>query len=200
MAKGEQQEDGTRGGVGTITRTGDRRAPARPARAVPTPRPTVDPPWRVPPAERGPDARPEQAQPASRQPQAATVTRPRPRPQAQPRDQGLPTVGNPHRMPFVLLLCGLLGGALVSALVISTTLAEGSFEITKLQNSTSSLARQRQALEDQVAEAQSAPVIAAKAGKLGMLEVSDLRFFDIKTGKITTDIGVPQSYTPVYLP
>src|ERR1700722_5676668 len=41
-----------------------------------------------------------------------------------------------HRLPFVLLLCGLLGGALVSALVISTTLAQGSFEISKLQNST----------------------------------------------------------------
>jgi hypothetical protein len=102
-------------------------------------------------------------------------------------------------MPFVLLLCGLLGGALVSALVISTTLAEGSFEITKLQDSTSSLARQRQALEDQVARAQSAPVIAGKAAKLGLRELTELRFIDPKTGKITTDAGSPadaQRYLP----
>jgi hypothetical protein len=101
-------------------------------------------------------------------------------------------------MPFVLLLCGLLGGALVSALVISTTLAEGSFEITKLQNSTSSLARERQALLQQVAQAQSAPVIAVKAGRLGMREVSELRFLDLKTGEITTDAGSPDA--PRYLP
>src|SRR5207244_1831410 len=30
-----------------------------------------------------------------------------------------------RRMPFIVLLCGLLGGALISALVISTTLAAG---------------------------------------------------------------------------
>ena len=36
-------------------------------------------------------------------------------------------------MPFLLLVCGLLGGALVSALVISTTLDAGSFKITQLQ-------------------------------------------------------------------
>ena len=70
-----------------------------------------------------------------------------------------------HRMPFVLLLCGLLGGALVSALVISTTLAEGSFQITKLQDSTSALARQRQALEEQVAQAESAQVIEERASQ-----------------------------------
>ena len=34
------------------------------------------------------------------------------------------------RMPFILLLVGLLGGALVSLLVISTTLAQGAFQIT----------------------------------------------------------------------
>ena len=93
----------------------------------------------------------------------------------------------PHRMPFVLLLCGLLGGALISALVISTTLAEGSFKISKLQDSTSSLARQRQALEDQVAQAQSAQVIEQRAAKLGMRRVGELMFVNLKTGKVTDD-------------
>ncbi|HEX7161164.1 MAG TPA: hypothetical protein VF223_07995, partial [Trebonia sp.] len=91
-----------------------------------------------------------------------------------------------HRMPFVLLLCGLLGGALVSALVISTTLAEGSFQINKLQDSTSSLARQRQTLEDQVAQAQSAQVIAQRASQLGMRRPGELQFVNLKTGKVTS--------------
>ncbi len=90
-------------------------------------------------------------------------------------------------MPFVLLLCGLLGGALVSALVISTTLAEGSFQINKLQDSTSSLARQRQTLEEQVAQAQSAQVIEQRAAELGMRRPGELRFVNLKTGKVTND-------------
>ena len=90
-------------------------------------------------------------------------------------------------MPFILLLFGLLGGALISALVISTTLAEGSFKISKLQDSTSALARQRQALEDQVAQAQSAQVIEQRAAALGMRRTGELRFVNLKTGKVTDD-------------
>ena len=91
-------------------------------------------------------------------------------------------------MPFVLLLCGLLGGALVSALVISTTLAEGSFEISKLQDSTSALARQRQSLRGAGrAGAVGAGDRAAAPAELGMRRVGELRFVNLKTGKITND-------------
>jgi len=92
-------------------------------------------------------------------------------------------------MPFVLLLCGLLGGALVSALVISTTLAEGSFQITGLQNSTNALIKQRQVLQEEVAQAQSAQVIQSRALKLGMRTQGELRFLDLKTGKTSSDRG-----------
>jgi hypothetical protein len=106
-----------------------------------------------------------------------------------------------HRLPFVLLLCGLLGGALISALVISTTLAEGSFEISKLQNSTIAQTKQLQSLQLQVAQAQSAAQIANRATELGMRPVGELRFVDLKTGKLTTDgtdwqAYVPPGYTP----
>jgi Na+-transporting NADH:ubiquinone oxidoreductase subunit NqrC len=90
-------------------------------------------------------------------------------------------------MPFMLLLCGLLGGALVSALVISTTLAEGSFQITKLQDSTSALAKQQQVLEEEVAQQESPQVIEQRAAKLGMRRVQELRFIDLTTGKISND-------------
>jgi Na+-transporting NADH:ubiquinone oxidoreductase subunit NqrC len=92
-------------------------------------------------------------------------------------------------MPFFFLLCGLLGGALISALVISTTLAEGSFEITRLQQSNNALAKQRQMLQEQVAAAQSAQTIEERALKLGMRPVGELRFLDLKTGKVQTDAG-----------
>ena len=94
-----------------------------------------------------------------------------------------------HRMPFILMLCVLLGGALVCTLLISTTLAAGSYRITKLQQSVDALARQRQTLQEQVAQAQSAQVIEQQAEQLGMTEQGQLRFFDLKTGKVQTDAG-----------
>jgi len=142
-------------------------------------RPGAGAPWRVPPAARAAVPRTSgpripQAEPAQH---AATQAK-APRPAA---------AAGPHRMPFVLLLCGLLGGALISALVISTTLAAGSFKISKLQDSTSTLARQRQALEYQVAQAQSAQVIEARAAQLGMRRTGELWFVNLKTGKVTDD-------------
>jgi len=94
-----------------------------------------------------------------------------------------------HRMPFILLLCGLLGGALVSTLLISTTLAAGSYQITKLQQSVDSLARQRQTLREQVAQDQSAQVIQQRAEQLGMRDAQVIRFLNLKTGKVQTDVG-----------
>ena len=94
-----------------------------------------------------------------------------------------------RRMPFVLLLCVLLGGALISALVISTTLAQGSFQISKLQQSNNELARQRQILQENVAAAQSAQVIQARALQLGMRPAGELRFLNLKTGTVQTDAG-----------
>jgi hypothetical protein len=107
------------------------------------------------------------------------------------------------RAPFILLLVGLLGGALVSLLVISTTLAEGSFRITNLQQQNTNLARQEQLLTDQVAQASSPAQIAQEAEQLGMQQDPNLRFINLKTGKIVSgrisqadaEINVP-GYTP----
>jgi hypothetical protein len=240
MARSERREDGTRGGVGTMTRSGTRSRPqqapeagpaapdprrGRQPRAVPPQRPVTDqqgalvqPPGAGPrttdqrdqrvPSQRADTQRrgaPQAAPPRPgtrprarapwRVPPAGRVTGPQPAaPLAQPaqagsqlRQQADASVAGSHRMPFVLLLCGLLGGALVSALVISTTLAEGSFQINKLQDSTSALARQRQALEEKVAQAQSAQTIEQRASELGMRRVGELWFVNLQTGKTTND-------------
>jgi|SRR5271166_3302793 len=107
------------------------------------------------------------------------------------------------RMPFILLLVGLLGGAIISLLVISTTLAQGAFRITNLQEQNANLARQEQTLTNQVAQAGSPAVIASEARQLGMRPNPRLGFIDLKTGKIVTGkpsraeaaINVP-GYTP----
>ena len=88
------------------------------------------------------------------------------------------------RAPFVLLLVGLLGGALVCLLVISTTLAQGSYRITRLQEQNTNLARQEQLLTQQVAQASSPAQIASEAEQFGMRQNPDLQFINLKTGKI----------------
>jgi len=92
-------------------------------------------------------------------------------------------------MPFLLLVCGLLGGALVSALVISTTLAEGSFQISQLQQQDTQLARTQQQLQEQVASAHSSQVIEQRAYQLGMRHVGQIRFVDLRDGQVETDAG-----------
>jgi hypothetical protein len=134
----------------------------------------------------------------------------RPAPAASPRGPADPR-GNSgeaahrgrNRMPFFLLLCVLLGGALICTLVISTTLAAGSYQITKLQQADQALARQRQMLEEQVAQAQSAQVIQQRALQLGMREAGEVRFLDLKTGQVETDAGsgsVQEINVPGYTP
>jgi hypothetical protein len=152
-------------------------------------------PWRVPPAERVTGPQPVLPKGPGTQPAGPQALAPQPgQPQAPGSQAPAPAargraaqLAATRRMPFVLMLCGLLGGALICALVISTTLAAGSFQITKLQNATTDLTRQRQVLEAAVAHAQSAQVIAEKASKLGMRRPQQLLFFDLKTGKTAND-------------
>ena len=164
------------------------QAPVQQAPVQPRQRPGRAP-WRVPPAERvtGPQRALPVTSPQPVLPQAPAPGQPAPAQAQSQQARAYSAADAQRRMPFVLLLCGLLGGALVCALVISTTLAEGSFQITKLQDSTNALTRQRQVLEEQVAQAQSAQVIAQRASKLGLRRPDELLFLDLKTGKTSND-------------
>jgi hypothetical protein len=197
-ASGTGRQDAMRGGIGTISRQSTR--PARGGRVRPEPVQASAPVPAVEPAERRARQRqptPQGQQASQRLPQAPPQPRnARPAPPAPPRQappqpvpRSIRAVTGSHRMPFMLLLCGLLGGALVSALLISTTLAEGSFQITGLQNSTNALIKQRQVLQEEVAQAQSTQVIQSRALKLGMRPQGELRFLDLKTGKTSSDRG-----------
>jgi hypothetical protein len=112
---------------------------------------------------------------------------------------GARTAPRHPRAPFILLLVGLLGGALVTLLVISTTLAEGSFQISSLQQQNANLARQQQVLTEAVAQAQSPAQIAQEAAGFGLRQDPYLRFIDLKTGKIVTG-KVPKSDAEINVP
>lgn len=194
---GEQRASAGRG-------AGGQRGAPQAAALSPRPglrRRAVVPPQAAP-AERG--AAPQRGRATGPKPAAAPAQSAQPlqaQPQAAPPGKTAAHSGS-RRMPFVVLLCGLLGGALVSALVISTTLAEGSFEISNLQASTSTLAKQQQALEAEVAQAQAPQQIAERASQLGMRRVGELRFIDLTTGKVTNDGPTPSgaASAPGYAP
>jgi hypothetical protein len=182
---------------GTPRRTPDRRTP-----------PERTPPGRKPPASRaatltppkGPAAAPGRPRPAARPVTAPRHTRPVTRPvtttvpgtvigpvtRPAPRPAPRGTRRSRPRTPFILLLVGLLGGALVSLLVISTTLAQGAFQITNLQTQNANLARQEQTLTNEVAQAGNPSAIASEASQLGMRQNPNLKFIDTKNGKIVT--------------
>jgi hypothetical protein len=209
----EWLEDGSpEGGVATITRPADDPAsqpawPGRPRPATPHPaRPRH--PGRVPPGSQrgappddrgarslGDERRGKRADPGAPEATGAST--------APGGERGKQSERGKQRLPFFVLLCGLLGGALVCALVISTTLAAGSFQITRLQQADTALARQRQLLQEQVATAQSAQVIESRALQLGMRSAGVMRFLNLKNGKVQTDSGsgaVQDINVPGYTP
>ncbi|MEU8803511.1 hypothetical protein [Spirillospora sp. NPDC048819] len=89
----------------------------------------------------------------------------------------------PPRAPFVLLIVGLLGGALVSLLLLNTVLAKDAFTLTRLQQSNKQLEQQRQAYEEDIAREGSPQGLSNKAKALGMKEAEDPAFFHTGTGR-----------------
>jgi hypothetical protein len=89
-------------------------------------------------------------------------------------------------MPFILLLVGLLGGAIVSLLVISTTLDAGAYRITNLTSQNTMLNKEIQVVSNDVANEQNPATIMGEAYRLGMRYDKNLRFIDTKAGKISS--------------
>jgi len=126
-------------------------------------------------------ARPERER--GTRPPAATTTRTKPA--ARPVKRAAPARRHtPPRAPFLLLICGLLAGALVSLLLLNAVLAEDAFALTRLQQSNKLLAQQKQALEIELAREESPERLAQRAEALGMQRPTRLAFIDGVTGQV----------------
>ena len=118
---------------------------------------------------------------------------------ARPRQRQLAGTGHPieagaerlrhtGRSSFVMLVLGLLGGGLVCLLVVNTTLAANSIQINHLQQANAARTQRIQQIQQEIASAQSAAVIAKEARKLGMRTGQvpafvDLRRHTLRVGK-----------------
>lgn len=77
------------------------------------------------------------------------------------------------RVPFVVLVIGSLGVGLGTTLWLSTDAAERSYQLSGARETNEALQQQKEALERDVLEAQSAPALAEAARKLGMIPSRD---------------------------
>jgi hypothetical protein len=97
---------------------------------------------------------------------------------------------------------GLLSGGLVCLLLINTTLAAASFQITSLQQSNAAAAQRVQELQWQVAADQSPSSIEQRALRLGLRMQPVLNFIDLRNGRSYTTLSRdPGAYAvPGYTP
>ena len=77
------------------------------------------------------------------------------------------------RVPFVVLIIGALGMGLAITLWLSTASAQRSYQLGSARALNDALMQQKEALENEVLEAQSAPALADAARNLGMIPSKD---------------------------
>ena len=77
------------------------------------------------------------------------------------------------KVPFVVLVIGSLGMGLALTLWLSTDSAERSYQLSHAREKTRMLQQQKEALERDVREAESAPALAEAARKQGMIPTRD---------------------------
>ncbi|MEY2226971.1 hypothetical protein [Streptomyces virginiae] len=101
-------------------------------------------------------------------------------------------------MPFVLLVVALLGGGLISLLLLNSALNEGSFQLSKLRKETTALTDEEQALQRDV-DAYSAPdALQRRAHELGLVPGGSPVFIgpDGKTAGSPAVAEAPPTPTP----
>ncbi|MGW0402850.1 hypothetical protein ACWD0E_34545 [Streptomyces sp. NPDC003002] len=72
-------------------------------------------------------------------------------------------------MPFVLLVVALLGGGLISLLLLNSALNEGSFQLSKLKRETTALTDEEQALQRDVDSYSAPDALQRRAQELGLV-------------------------------
>lgn len=97
------------------------------------------------------------------------------------------------RTPFVLLVVLLLGGGLITLLMLNSSLNEGSFKLSKLKKQTTELTDDEQELQREVDSYSAPDALQRRARELGMVPGGDPVF-------LTPDGAVRGLPSPAALP
>jgi hypothetical protein len=103
--------------------------------------------------------------------------------------------GSAGRITFVVLVIGLLIGGVVASLWFSTQATADAYSLEQAKAVTQGLSQQVQQLQQQVAQADSAPSLAARARALGMVPAGDPARLVVGPNGQVTVIGQPSRVT-----
>lgn len=121
---------------------------------------------------------------------ARSVPAPAPRPTAEPAAPRprLRVVRAPAhartRVPFVVLCMAILVGALLGALVLNTTMAQGEYERYALQTRLAQSAQSQQQMRGDLEELAAPAQLAAAAGALGMVPTTTGGYLRLEDGVV----------------
>ncbi|HEX3787326.1 MAG TPA: septum formation initiator [Pseudonocardiaceae bacterium] len=105
--------------------------------------------------------------------------------------------GSASRVTFVVLVMGLLIGGVVASLWFSTQATADAYALEQARAQTLALSQRVQRLQQQVANADSAPSLSNRARQLGMVPAGDPAHLVVGSNGAVTVIGSP---TPVTSP
>ena len=96
------------------------------------------------------------------------------------------------RVPLVVLVMGALGAGLGLTLWLSTASAQRSYQLGSARSLTDALTQQKEALERDVLQAESAPALADAARNLGMIPSKDTAHLVLDPGWNWVVVGKPK--------
>jgi cytoskeletal protein RodZ len=100
--------------------------------------------------------------------------------------------GGLGRLPFMLILAGVLVAGLVGLLMLQTRVQEQSFEVRQLQTNATELSYRQAQLEAQVQQKATPAEIARQATALGMVPNPYAVYIDVRTGSV---VGTQKAVT-----
>jgi hypothetical protein len=97
------------------------------------------------------------------------------------------------RLPFALLVIGLVAAGLVGLLIVNTSMQSGAFEVGRLQQQNQLLSEQQGDLQRQVQQLSSPVAVTNRAAALGMVADPNPGFLRLSDSKV---LGSPQPAGP----
>jgi cell division protein FtsB len=127
----------------------------------------------------------------------AAARRPTPSARAEPVLRLLPGHRpDPSRMPFIVLMLGVLGGGLVVLLLLNSAAAADSFVQARLQQENADLTVREQELGREVAVMEAPGALARQARKLGLVPSGEPGFVMVGRDGSSRVVGTPTPATP----
>jgi len=105
-----------------------------------------------------------------------------------------------RRVPFVVLIIGLLGMGLITTLWLSTNSAESSYQLSSAKKETRLLSEQVEALHRDVATMDSAVALAQRASQLGMVPTANVARLVVAPDGAVAVVGKPAPAAPPAVP